>query len=106
MQYISLAPFLLSLSRWRELSSPLAGRYSKGNFPRIVSNRELLKMRTDFTGHILETKTNNRFLQECCHAEIGCKASSLTQQHSQEVRNRNPGMLSRAQKENHFVDLP
>lgn len=81
-------PFPRSLSRQRELNSPLAGRHSKGTFPRIVSNRKLLKMKPDFIGHILEMKAINRLPQECCHAEIGCEALSLTQQHSQEVRNR------------------
>lgn len=100
------APFLLSLIRQRGLNSPLAGRHSKGTFPRIVSNRELLKMRPDFTGHILEMKAINRFPQECYHAEIGYEAGSLAQQHSQEVRNRTPGLLSKAWKENHFIELP
>lgn len=78
---MSMGSFLLSLRRWRGLNRPLAGRQSKGTFPRIVSNRTLLKMRLDFTGHILEMKAINRFLQDCCHTEKG-----HARQHSQEVR--------------------
>lgn len=63
--------FSTCLGRQRESNHPLAGRHSKGTFPRIVSNSELLKMRPDFTGHILEMKTINRFLQASCHAEAG-----------------------------------
>lgn len=60
--HLSTSSFLLSLRRWRELNRPLAGRQSKGTFPRIVSNRTLLKMRLEFIGHILEMETINRFL--------------------------------------------
>lgn len=97
------ASFLRSLSRQRELNSPLAGRHSKGTFPRIVSNRKLLKMKPDFIGHILERKAINRLPQECCHAEIGREALSLAQQHSQEVRNRTKQSMER--KSFHWLAL-
>lgn len=65
------APFLCSLSRHRELNSPLAPRRSEGTFPRIVSNRELLKTRPDFTGHILEMKAVTRpaGMPPRCHSQ-------------------------------------
>lgn len=78
---ISMGSLLLSLRRQRGLDRPLAGRQAKGTFPRIVSNRTLLKMRLDFIGHILEMKAINRLLQDGCHT-----AKGHARQRSQEVR--------------------
>lgn len=74
--HISTGSLLPSQRRRRGLSRPLAGRQSKGTFPRIVSNRTLLKMRLDFTGHILETKTINRFLQTAAMLEKATQGSA------------------------------
>lgn len=38
-------------------------------------------MRLGFTGHILEIKAINRFLQDRCNTETGSQEASLAQRH-------------------------
>lgn len=91
----STGSLLPSPRRQRGLSRPLAGRQSKGTFPRIVSNRTLLKMRLDFTGHVLETKTINRFLRRAAMRKAALTGDGNV-----------PGPLRRAGEENHLREVP